>query len=250
MGRSDLERVIDERRRAVGRVIAEQLREARLEPGLSLDAVARAAGLDPSHLLRIERQERLPSLPALVAIATALGRDVSIRLYPSAGPRIRDHIQARMIEALLEVLHPRWLARLEVPVYRPVRGVIDVLLQDRETQTLVAGEGHSQLRAVEHLLRRAAEKADAVPSARGWPWTDTLAPPPVSRLLLLRNTAANRALVHDLPATFRAAYPFPSRDAYEALTGPAPWPGPALVWIDVSGVRTRVMHGAPRGVAG
>ena len=146
MGRSDLERVIDERRRAVARVIGEQLREARLEPGLSLEAVARAAGLDPSHLLRIERQERLPSLPALVAIATALGREVSIRLYPSAGPRVRDHIQARMIEALLEVLNPRWLARLEVPVYRPVRGVIDVLLQDRQTLTLVAGEGHSQLR--------------------------------------------------------------------------------------------------------
>lgn len=248
MGSREIERVIHERQRALGRSVGDQYRRARLDAGLSLRALGRAVDLDPSHVMRIERGEREPSLDALVAIATALGHEVSLRLYPSTGPRIRDHIQARMIEALLQVLHPRWHPRLEVPVYRPVRGVIDLVLQDQVSSLLVAGEGHSQLRAVEQEVRWATEKADALPSARGWPWADTVEPPPVSRLLLLRSTATTRDIVRSLPATFRAAYPARSRDAVGALTATGAWPGPAIVWVDVNGARTRVMHGPPRGV--
>lgn len=250
MARSELERVIDERVRRFRRATGEQLRELRLEAGLSIRGVATAAGIHPSHLLRIEREERLPSMQALVALAAVLGCEPSLRLFPAAGPRIRDHVQARMIEALLAILHAAWIARLEVAVFRPVRGVIDVVLQHRETHELVAGEGHSQLRAVEHQLRRAAEKADALPSARGWPWADTVASPPVSRLLLLRNTASSRDLVRTLPTTFAAAYPSRGRDAFDALTGGGPWPGPAVLWVNVDGARTRVLPGLPRGLAG
>ena len=248
MGSTELERRIRDRQRVIARTLGDECRQARLDAGLSLRALSRVTGLDASHLRRIELADRDASLDAAVAIATALGRDLSLRLFPSSGPRIRDHVQARMIEALLEVLDPRWLARLEVPVYHPVRGVIDVVLQERETHALLAGEGHSQIRAAEQQLRWAAEKADALPSARGRPWADLLEPPPVSRLLLLRSTEATRAVVRSLPATFRAAYPGPTRDAYRALTTSERWPGSAIVWVDVSGARTRVLHGPPRGL--
>ena len=108
--------------------------------------------------------------------------------FPSSGPRVRDRHQVRMIEALLRDAHARWEPRLEVPVYHPVRGVIDLVLHDRETDDLVAGEGHSELSAVDAQIRWARQKADALPSANGWPWSDARRPK-VMRLLLLRDTA-------------------------------------------------------------
>jgi Helix-turn-helix. len=250
MGITNFRRAVTERQNAVHRAVADELRRVRLDAGLSMRSVSSAAGLHPSHLVRIEVGEREPSLDALVALATALGHDVSIRLFPSTGPRVRDHLQTRMIEALLEVLHPRWHARLEVSVYRPARGVIDVVLHDAAANEVVAGEGHSGLRTVEHQLRWAGQKADSLPSARGWPWADTVEPRRIGRLLLLRSTAATRALATELPHLFRAAYPAPSRDAWDSLTtAGVPWPGAAILWVDVHGERTRILQGAPRGVA-
>jgi transcriptional regulator with XRE-family HTH domain len=255
MGSTILERAIAERQRLLRRTIADELRRVRFDEGLSQRSVAGAAGLHHSHLPRIETGQRQASLDALVALATAMGHEVSVRLYPGSGPRVRDHIQVRMIEVLLAALHPRWFARLEVAVYRPVRGVIDVVLQDRELGVLVAGESHSVLHSVERQVRWAGQKADALDSARGWPWPDRPDRPgrpdrpPVGRLLLLRSTAATRSLVRALPATLETAYPAGTADAVEALTGSArPWPGNAIVWVQVDGAATRLLAGPPRGV--
>lgn len=133
MGRSTLERVIADRQREARRAVAGELHRCRLERGLSVRAVCRGAGIDPAHLSRIEAGERAPSQDTLVAIAAAMGCRVSTRIYATDGPSVRDHIQVRLIEALLRVLHARWTARLEVGVHRPARGVIDVLLRDRMT---------------------------------------------------------------------------------------------------------------------
>lgn len=172
MGSTMLERTIAERQRLLRRAVAEGLHMVRLDEGLSLRQGGAASGLHASHLPRIEAGERQPSLDSLVALATAMGHDVWIRLYPGSGPRVRDHISVRMIEALLASLHSRWIPRLEVAVYRPVRGVIDIVLQDRERGDVVAGEGHSVVHSVERQVRWAGQKADALVSARGWPWSD------------------------------------------------------------------------------
>jgi transcriptional regulator with XRE-family HTH domain len=247
MGRTKLELETAARQRAVRGTVAAELRRVREDEGLSIRAVSRGARLHHSHLARAEVGQRSPTIDALVALAAAMGHDVSVRLFAATGPRVRDHVQVRMIEALLQALHPRWTARLEVPVYRPARGVIDVLLQDRETTDLVAGEGHSQVRAVERQLRWAATKADSLPSATGWPFADTLEPPRVSRLLLLRSCAANHDLVRQASATLQASYSADTRDAVEALTTAGPrWPGAAIVWVDLRGVRSTVLHGLPR----
>jgi transcriptional regulator with XRE-family HTH domain len=249
MGSTNMERAIAERQRALHRAVAEELHRVRVDEGLSLRQVGFAAGFHASHLPRIETGERQPSLDALVALAAAMGHDVSIRLYPGNGPRVRDHIQVRMIEALLAALHSLWTARLEVAVYRPVRGVIDVVLQDRELGDIVAGEGHSALPSVERQLRWAGQKADALESARGWPWADRLDQPAVGRLLLLRSTEATRRLIETLPMTFASAYPARPTDAVAALTtSDRPWPGAAIVWVHVDGKATRLLDGTPRGV--
>lgn len=249
MGDTRLQRTINERQRAVRRSIGEELRRVRLEADLSLRAVGRAAGIDPSHLARVEAGDRELSQAALIATAAALGHLVSFRLFPSTGPRVRDHMQTLMIEALLAILDPRWIARLEVAVYRPVRGVIDVVLRDRLTPDIVAGEAHSRISTVEQQVRWAGQKADALPSTVDWPWTEDAEPTRIGRLLLLRSTAATREVVRALPETFRAAYPGSSAAAYAALTsGTERWPGAAIVWVDVNGSATRVLQGPPRGL--
>ena len=244
MGNSNLQRSIVDRQRACRQAIGRELQRARMESGLSIRRVGREAGVDPSHIRRVELGLSALSQDALVAVSAVVGHDVSVRLYPSSGPRVRDHVQVRMLEALLRALHPRWRQQLEVPVYRPVHGVIDVVLDDRDARTVVSGEAHSVLHAVDAQVRWAAQKTDALPSANGWPWGID-GDPERSRLLLLRDTAANRALVRATSTLFRAAYPASSADAHRALTGTAPWPGSAIVWVHLDGSASRLLHAAP-----
>lgn len=218
----------------------------RLEAGLSIRDLGSAIGIDPGHLSRAEAGSRDISVRTLVAIAAACGHDASIRCFPSSGPRVRDRHQVRMLEAVLRDAHPRWQARLEVPVYEPVRGVIDVVLVDRETDDLVAGEGHSALSAVDAQIRWARQKADSLPSAAGWPWTGSTTPSRTMRLLVLRDTREMRELVESVPATFASAYPAGYEDSIEALTrSGVPWPDDALLWVRIEGARTHLLPRSP-----
>ncbi|MEU6574728.1 XRE family transcriptional regulator [Streptomyces sp. NPDC046805] len=58
-------------------VVAPQLRSLRRRAGLTLEAAARAAGLSPAHLSRLETGQRQPSLPMLLALARIYGTTVS-----------------------------------------------------------------------------------------------------------------------------------------------------------------------------
>lgn len=240
-------RAARERHRQLAHRLAGDLRSARLDRGVSQRALAAAAGIDQSVLSQIEGGRREPSLAVLTAIATALGMEPSLRLFPTVGPRIHDRVSAPITDALLGLAHRRWAPRLEVSVLAPAKGVIDVVLSDRHASDVVATEVQGQLRRVEQQLRWASLKADSLPSARGWPWTS--GSPRIGRLLVLRSTAETRALVSGLPDLFRAAYPAAEADAYRALTSPdAPWPGNAMLWAEVAGNRARVFDGPPRGV--
>jgi transcriptional regulator with XRE-family HTH domain len=244
---TNLRRLARSRGRDLRRGVGAQVRDLREDRELSLREVSGPAGVDRSVLARAEAGEANLTLDALAAVAAVLGAGTSVRLYPSTGPRLRDHLQVQLIETLLERLHPRWRARLEVPVYRPVRGVIDLVLVEPEANDVVAGEAHSEIRRAERQMRSAAEKADALPSASGWPWMS--GEPRVGRLLLLRLTRATREVVSSAPALFRTAYPGRAADAVAALTGATgPWPGPTVVWVDLRGTASRLLDGPPRGV--
>jgi hypothetical protein len=178
--------------------------------------------------------------------------DLSVRLYPGTGPLIRDHIQAAMIEALLDVLDERWRVAPEVWVHRPTRGVIDLVLEagaepleagaeplEAGAEPLIACEVQSELRRLEQQLRWSNAKADALGQARGRS---------VSRLLLLRSTRRTRAIVGEFAATIQASVPANTTEAFTALAGRRPWPGPAIVWCDVTRSGTHVLPDPPRGV--
>ncbi|MEU6372931.1 XRE family transcriptional regulator [Streptomyces sp. NPDC046909] len=58
-------------------VVAPRLRALRRRAALTLEAAARAAGLSPAHLSRLETGQRQPSLPMLLALARVYGTTVS-----------------------------------------------------------------------------------------------------------------------------------------------------------------------------
>ncbi|MFF3518441.1 helix-turn-helix domain-containing protein [Streptomyces sp. NPDC002573] len=57
--------------------VAPQLRALRRRASLTLEAAARAAGLSPAHLSRLETGQRQPSLPMLLALARVYSTTVS-----------------------------------------------------------------------------------------------------------------------------------------------------------------------------
>jgi transcriptional regulator with XRE-family HTH domain len=216
-----------------------------LDAAASTSRLAETAGLDRTFVGRIEAGLANPSLDTLVALSVALGADLTVRFYPGTGPRLTDRHQARMIETLLRGLAPGWTPYLEVAVSRPSRGVIDAVLERSAEHLLVVSEAYSAVGRLEQQIRWSAEKAAAIGSSFLGPrseWT-------VSRLLILRSTAANRELARSFAATLHAAYPARTREAVAALVDGERWPGDAIVWVRIDGERVELLDGPPRGVS-
>jgi transcriptional regulator with XRE-family HTH domain len=212
--------------------LVEDLDRLAADAGISHAALARGAGVSPGFLADIFAGKVAPSLETYAKLAVPLGADLSARIYPNTGPKIRDRHQARILEALLAALHPRWRAYSEVAVIRPGRGWIDAAMHDARANLVVATEIESDLRRIEQTVRWSREKAESLPSWAGWSrLTSTDDPDPaISKLLVVRRTATNRATVSEFAQQLALAYPAHPEDALASLLGSAPWPGQALVW--------------------
>ena len=57
-------------------MLGERIREARRAKGLSQEALALEAEIDPSYIGGVERGQRNPSFKKLCAISKVIGRDV------------------------------------------------------------------------------------------------------------------------------------------------------------------------------
>jgi transcriptional regulator with XRE-family HTH domain len=227
----------------------EDVRRMREEAGVSLAELADLIDVHKSHVARIETAKVQPSLKVLNAIGVALGADLSVRFYAGAGPRIHDRFQAPMVEALLGQLDRRWSVELEVPILRPARGVIDLVLTEAGGGTTVAGEVYSEIRRVEQQIRWSAEKADGLRMRRQ---EEDRSPHhrPVSRLLVLRSTEATRDVARTFERTLATAYPARTHDIVLALTTPSvTWPGAGIVWMTLQGSKAALMAYPPPGIS-
>jgi transcriptional regulator with XRE-family HTH domain len=240
--------LVGRRSRDLRRRIGAEIRQLREDAGISQRRLSAAVGIDHGYLSHIERGEREPSLSSLVAIGAALGADLSVRLYPTTGPRLRDPIQARILEALLRLVHPGWDRMVEVPVTRPARGVIDTVFLGSDPPVAACTEIQSELRRLEQLIRWANEKAVSLPSAPFW---DRISDPPrIDRLLVVRSSRANREVVARFSETLRVAYPGRCAEAYASLRDPAmPWPGSTVLWAHLVGDDAVIVDQPPRTVS-
>jgi transcriptional regulator with XRE-family HTH domain len=224
------------------RRLGDDTRRLREDTGLSQAVVAAAGGISQSYLSRIEAGLVEPSLDVLLRLGAVLGADLACRLYPTTGPLLRDRHQVAMEEGFLPEVDAGWRPQLEVAVYRPVRGVIDMTLEHRRDPDTVAAEFQSELRRVEAQVRWARQKADALASL------PESAGRRVSRLLVLRNTAAMRDVARAAEGVLRVAYPARADAIVAALRGAATWPGSGIAWMRIEGGAAALMDGPPRGV--
>ena len=217
-----------------------------MDAGISLRRLAVAADIDAGYLTQIVAGTRQPSVAVLVALATALGANLSVRAFPTTGPNIHDRLQAPIAEELMRIAHPSWGRSVEVAVHRPARGFIDVVFH--RPGDLVATEVQTRLDRLEQTIRWSTDKAGALPSSDLWPPTADV--PMIHRLLVLRSTAATREIARRFESTLRAAYPARTDDVFAALTeADRPWPGAGILWVDLRGDAVRILDRPPRGVS-
>ena len=102
-GSSKAELEADRRVRDLRRTLALDLRHQCEDAGISQARLANAAHLSTAQVSRILAGGESPSLHSLAALSVALDGRLVVRIDPITGPRIRDHLQARILEALLRI---------------------------------------------------------------------------------------------------------------------------------------------------
>lgn len=243
-------RRIERRTAEVRRAFGTQVLHDREDANLKGAHLAAAAGISRGHLSGIESGTSEASLRVMVGLADALGADLVLRMRPGTGPRIRDRIQARIIEELIRIIDPRWRCFLEVPVHQPSRGVIDLVAHDHAQNVIVATEVHSAITRFEQTIRWANLKREALPSSDLWSMAAHTQVPATHGLLILSSTQANREVAERFRLQFASLYPALAAEAYHALTTPdVPWPGSAVLWASVEGDRVRILERPPRSVS-
>ena len=227
------------------------IRRLRIDAGLSVRTLATASGIDHGFLARIEAGSVEASYAVLVAIGEVLGADLSVRLYPTTGPRIHDRIQAPIVEALFKRPSPALAAtrrgwrdptgtrvrrcRARVAAGRPRRRDRGRVIDPAPRAAAPMGPGQGGLAAVVGGVGpdgagRRASTCYLTPADRQ---IDTIDP-------------GHRAGVR---GNARVRVPVRTADVHAALTtADAPWPGPGIVWADVEGGRARILERPPRGV--
>jgi transcriptional regulator with XRE-family HTH domain len=179
------------------------LRQTRLDLGLSQARVAQSAGMSRPALARLERG-RLDAVDPieLAAVAAVLGLDVRVNAYPAGDP-LRDAVSVRLFEALRRRAHPSIAWRTELPL--PASGdrrAWDAVAISQDGWTGI--ECISRFGAADATIRRANSKLAEDPR--------------ISRLVLVVNdTTRNRSALAAALLTVRAGFPLQTREVLAAL---------------------------------
>jgi len=196
--------------------IGEELREARVQAGLTIRELASNTGISPAQISRIERGAlRHVAYETVVALGAALGLDIPLRAYPSGEP-VRDGAQLALLARFRTRLPSDLRHRTEVPLG---------LLGDRRAwDDVVVGPGwslpveaESRLHDVQALHRRFALKCRDAGVDRA--------------ILLVANTRHNRHVLRLASAEFGAAFPIPGKVALAALDRRVIPPGSAVILL-------------------
>jgi transcriptional regulator with XRE-family HTH domain len=228
---------------AVAIALGGTVRAGRRRLGISQKTLGARVGVHQSWISRVElgRGQEAP-LSLWIAIGHALGQPLAVSFSRPLGetrqPSDAGHLA--MQDHLLGLARSTGRrATFELPT-RPAdpSHSIDVCVRDRRNRVVIIEEAWNTFgdigAAVRSTHRKQAEAADLAaiiddgPSYR------------VATVWVVRDSAANRALVHRFPEVFRAACPGSSKGWVEALTEGAAPPGQTgFVWFDPSTKRIR-----------
>lgn len=131
------------------------LRSSRIGAGLSLDDAARAAGMSPSQLGRLERGLLgQPTIEQLCRAGASVGLRASTKLYEAGAP-VRDRAQLALLARFEATLGPplRLLREVPLPIERDMRAW-DGMVVAPDGRAFVEGETHvTDVQAFERRLR-------------------------------------------------------------------------------------------------
>jgi transcriptional regulator with XRE-family HTH domain len=183
--------------------LGRELRDARMEHGLSQSQVARSARTSRSQVSRVEHAAApAVSIPEMARLLAVVGLELSSRAYP-AGPPIRDAAHLALLERLRRLAPSTCAWRYEVPIGMPGdRRAWDAVLTIGAGE--VAVEAETRPRDLQSLLRRVAGK---LRDSQG----------PSAAILLLSNTRHNRRLLVDHGDVIASAFPAPGTEILSAL---------------------------------
>ncbi len=174
------------------RTLAEEIRRARLEHGLSQEAVARAVRISRPQLGRIERGEnKAVSVLALARVVAVLGLELSVRAYP-AGQPIRDAAHRALLDRARAAIGSRAVWTNE----RPIGGSDDLRAWDAMARYKLVGvgvEAETRVSDLQALQRRVMLKLRDDP-------------PTAFVLLVLANSRHNRDVVRGNEAAILADF--------------------------------------------
>ena len=189
--------------RRVAVVLGIELRATRQALGLSIATVARAAGMSPSQLRRLELGRiRRPTLDQLHRAARPMGLTAITRYVPAGSP-VRDAGQLQVLGRLERLLAPPLAMPREIPL--PIAGDLrawDGMLVGGERPATVEGESH--LGDTQAMARRIALKQ------RDDPRGEVV-------ILVVARTAHNRRVLAEHREALRAQFPLDSPAILHAL---------------------------------
>jgi hypothetical protein len=169
---------------------------------------------------RLESGDARLSFLILSRIATALGMDLSARLYPGAGIGLRDSGQLALAEVVRSRAHRSWRLGFEVPVGDGGRRAADVLLSGPSGGLHL--ELESRLVDFQAQLRSGQLKRDGLERRFGVR---------LAFVLALRDTVANRRAVRTHARVVKAALPAGSTQVWRAICTGQPLEMDGLLWL-------------------
>lgn len=218
-GMASKERPVDRGTRLARRILmttGNEIRNARVGSGLSLEVVGRAVKLSHSQVGRIERaQHPSVSVAQLSRIGSVVGLDLSVRFYPGGSP-VRDAAHVALLERFRARLSPVLMFRTEIPLPGPG--------EQRASDGMVFGAGEptgveaeTRLSDIQALQRRIALKARDGGVDRV--------------ILVVAATRGNRLAIREAATSLEAAFPVPGRVALQALANGLDPRGSAIVML-------------------
>jgi transcriptional regulator with XRE-family HTH domain len=216
--------------------LARDLLAARAATGLTQRQVALRAKVSQTFVSQAERGQKVPNLRVLHRLASATGHDLSIRLFPANGVRLRDSGQLLVADLIRGAVHATVRVRLEVPVAPPPdRRAADMVLQT--TNEVVEVEIERALLDFQAQLRAAQLKRTAMAEQLGRA---------VQLVIAIPDTRRNRAVVEVFRLIVGSALPIPSRRIWAALRSASPVGGDGLLWVRSSPAAALTTPGSRR----
>ena len=195
-------------------------RTARLSSGWTQRAVAGRSRVSQASVSRLEAGDARLSVMILSRIASALGMDLSARVYPGAGIGLRDSGQLVLAEVVRAQAHRSCRLGFEVPIREDSRQAADLVLSGASGGVHI--ELESRLVDFQAQLRNGELKRDGLQRRYGARFAFVLA---------LRDTVPNRAAVRAHAAVVRAALPALPAQVWRAIRTGEPLHADGLLWL-------------------